>query len=263
MLTKLRRLVATYGLVDTLCSVVTRVVNTCLNRPFLWATGVRIGRGVVFEGLVHIHGGPRVTIGDFVRLGTGVVIDAGSTGQVLIGPQTYVGRFSTIIASERVQFGPDCLVSPFCYVIDSDHGLCADELIRTQDYQVKPVVVGSDVWIGVGSTILKGVSIGDGAVVGARSVVTHDVQVYTVVAGAPARVIRRRSGGASHGKPTLRDESSVRAALIEGVGRVISPTPGVRELTRGAGGPASTAAIPPETGESEEKTAPGVPSQDA
>ncbi len=54
------------------------------------------------------------------------------------------------------------------------------------------IVVGNDVWIGFGAVILAGVSIGNGAVVGARAVVTHDVPAYTIVAGVPARPIRRR-----------------------------------------------------------------------
>lgn len=55
-----------------------------------------------------------------------------------------------------------------------------------------PVIIGNDVWIGAGSIIMPGVSIGDGSVVGAHSVVTRDVPPYTIVAGAPARVIRPR-----------------------------------------------------------------------
>lgn len=55
-----------------------------------------------------------------------------------------------------------------------------------------PVVIGNDVWLGHGSTILSGVTIGDGAVVAARAVVTRDVRPYAIVAGNPAREIRRR-----------------------------------------------------------------------
>lgn len=54
------------------------------------------------------------------------------------------------------------------------------------------VMIGNDVWIGYGATILSGVTIGDGAVVAARAVVTRDVEPYAIVAGNPARVVRKR-----------------------------------------------------------------------
>ena len=55
----------------------------------------------------------------------------------------------------------------------------------------KPIKIGSDVWVGGGAIILAGVTVGDGCTIGAGSVVTHDVECYTVVAGNPARLIRR------------------------------------------------------------------------
>jgi len=54
------------------------------------------------------------------------------------------------------------------------------------------MVIGNDVWIGLDATIMPGVTIGDGAIIGAKSVVTHDVEPYTVVAGNPARVVKKR-----------------------------------------------------------------------
>lgn len=55
----------------------------------------------------------------------------------------------------------------------------------------RKIIIGNDVWIGFDSVILKGVKIGNGAVIGARSVVTHDVEPYTIVAGNPAVVVKR------------------------------------------------------------------------
>ena len=64
----------------------------------------------------------------------------------------------------------------------------------------KPVRIGNDIWIGVGSSILPGVTIGDGAVIGARSVVTHDVPEGAIVVGVPARILRyrKKSSDESH-----------------------------------------------------------------
>lgn len=68
-----------------------------------------------------------------------------------------------------------------------------DYVVDTKIWNVKePTIVGNDVWFGYKSLIMPGVKIGDGAIIGTRSVVTHDIEPYTVVAGAPARVIRKR-----------------------------------------------------------------------
>ena len=79
-------------------------------------------------------------------------------------------------------------------VINSANHVYADpsRTIREQGHSAASIVVGDDVWIGAHAAILAGVTIGNGAVVGAGAVVTHDVAPYTVVAGIPARVIKRR-----------------------------------------------------------------------
>jgi acetyltransferase-like isoleucine patch superfamily enzyme len=85
------------------------------------------------------------------------------------------------------------MVAAFCYVLDVDHEFAdPDRPIPQQGLRVKPVIVGNDVWVGAGSFILRGVTIGDGAVVAANSVVTEDVPPYTIVAGSPARAIKKR-----------------------------------------------------------------------
>lgn len=63
-----------------------------------------------------------------------------------------------------------------------------------QNISVEDIVIGNDVWIGYGSYIMPGVTIGDGAIVGAKSVATEDVPAYAVVAGVPARIIHYREG---------------------------------------------------------------------
>jgi len=68
---------------------------------------------------------------------------------------------------------------------------------RWDSVTVRPVRIGNKTWIGFGASILKGVSVGEGAVVGANAVVTRDVPPYTVVAGNPARVVRQLKQGQS------------------------------------------------------------------
>lgn len=85
-----------------------------------------------------------------------------------------------------VEFGP------FSYITDVNHGTAAGSLIRLQPYESRPVHIGSDVWFGVGVTVLPGVTVGDGAVLGARAVVTKDVPAGAIAVGSPARIIRYR-----------------------------------------------------------------------
>ena len=85
-----------------------------------------------------------------------------------------------------------CMIGPFCYLTDHDHGMIAGTPIVTQPLVSTPMVLGADVWLGARVTVLKGVTIGEGAIVGAGAVVTRDVPAGAIAAGIPARVIRKR-----------------------------------------------------------------------
>ncbi|KAK9843721.1 hypothetical protein WJX81_003605 [Elliptochloris bilobata] len=99
-----------------------------------------------------------------------------------------------IIVGDNVLFGPNVQVYPPGHPQDPSFR----DGLRGPEY-AKPVTIGSDVWVGGGAIILGGVTVGEGATVGAGSVVTKDVPPWTVVAGNPARVIRRvERGDRSH-----------------------------------------------------------------
>jgi galactoside O-acetyltransferase len=118
-----------------------------------------------------------------------------------IGKRTFVGN-GTISIAERVTIGDDVLISWGVTIADHhSHSIrfserAADVLqwkARQKDWngiEISPVRINDKVWIGFNSIILRGVSIGEGAVIGAGSVVTKAVEPWTVVAGSPARVIR-------------------------------------------------------------------------
>ena len=102
----------------------------------------------------------------------------------------YVQRGVFIHCANSITIGENVAISGNCYITDSDWHPIKDkngEVINED----APVVIGNHVWIGHGATILKGVTIGDGAVVGAGAVVTKDVPPKTIVAGNPAKVIKK------------------------------------------------------------------------
>lgn len=110
-----------------------------------------------------------------------------------VGDHTFIGRGTFINAGGGVSIGSDVLIGPDAKIWSADHRF--DELdvhIRHQGHTFAPVVIGNDVWIGANCIVLKGVTIGTGAVIAAGSVVKADVPEYAVVAGVPAKVLRVR-----------------------------------------------------------------------
>lgn len=139
-------------------------------------------------------------IGDFSIVECCVSYDR-ENAQVSIGDRTFIGA-STIVCAEKVEIGNDVLISWGCTLVDHDsHSI--NWSFRKNDVlawrrgekdwdgvTIQPVKICDKVWIGFNSILLKGVTVGEGAVIGAGSVVTKDVPPYTIVAGNPARIIR-------------------------------------------------------------------------
>ena len=114
-------------------------------------------------------------------------------GEVSIGAKTVLGQDCTISAYQSVSIGRECILADRVMLIDFDHGVTEVERpIRLQGIYKRDVRVGNNVWMGYGSCILRGVSVGDNSVIGTSSVVTRDVPENAVVAGVPARVLRMR-----------------------------------------------------------------------
>lgn len=134
----------------------------------------------------------------------GTLFDIGPAGAVSIGDYTLING-ARLIADERIEIGSHCLISWNVVVMDTyrfskDPDRRRTELLRGPtgppyviggDSPTAPVRIGDNVWVGFDAVLLPGVTIGEGAVVGARSVVDCDVDPFTVVAGNPARPLRR------------------------------------------------------------------------
>jgi acetyltransferase-like isoleucine patch superfamily enzyme len=117
---------------------------------------------------------------------TGVRLECWRGASIRIGNGTYLNRGAEVVAARSVSIGRDCKIARDVLIMDTDqHG------IGDNAPAIAPVVIGDRVWIGARAIVLKGVTIGDDSVIGAGSVVTKDVPADSIVAGIPARVIRR------------------------------------------------------------------------
>ena len=138
-----------------------------------------------------------------IELGSGVALDqhvalviSGDSEdkiKLAIGDRSYVNRGTIFDASLSITVGEDCMFGPYCYVTDSDHGTEVNIPVSQQPMQSVPVTIEDGAWIGAHASILKGVTIGAGAIVGAGSVVTKNVAANSIVAGVPAKEIGKRS----------------------------------------------------------------------
>jgi len=151
--------------------------------------------GMLFLGRrleLQIGRGGTIRFGHFVWIGDGSKIRC-HEGVVEIGDKTVMGQECTISAYRRVRIGEQCVIADRAMFIDFDHGVVEVERpIRVQGIYKRDVEVGSNVWVGYGACILRGVRIGDNSIIGTNAVVTKDVPANAVVAGIPARVIRMR-----------------------------------------------------------------------
>ena len=113
--------------------------------------------------------------------------------KIYIGAHTYINRNTFLDATLSLNIGQHCGIGPNCYITDHDHGLDLAFSPLQQPMISKPTKIRDRVWIGANVTILKGVTIGDDAVVGAGSVVTKDIPEKAISVGNPAKVIKYRS----------------------------------------------------------------------
>jgi acetyltransferase-like isoleucine patch superfamily enzyme len=133
-----------------------------------------------------------VEIGEVCELHQGVELNPFG-GSIRIGGRVWVGPYAVIYGHGGVEIGDWTLVSMHCTILSSNHAIPdRGTLIRHVADELLPTRIGRDVWIGANAVILGGVTVGDGAVVAAGAVVTKDVEPGAMVAGVPARVIRRR-----------------------------------------------------------------------
>lgn len=165
-----------------------KLIRSCNN------TRVDINNFFYFDDINNVKLEKQVSFGPY-----NVVFVSGLNHESLpcvlsVGARTSFGEQNNIRAGGgSIYIGADCMISQQVSIVASDHGIKRDKLIVEQEWYSKgDVRIGDDVWIGCSSQILAGVTVGNGAVIAAGSLVNKDVPDYAVVAGVPAKIVKYR-----------------------------------------------------------------------
>ncbi len=139
-------------------------------------------------------GGP-VRIGKGSKIHLDNIIETGRGGSLSIGYDTHIQPrcvFSAYVGS--IKIGAGAQIAPYCTFYPYNHSFSINQLIKKQPlYSKGGIVIGDDAWLGVGVTVLDNVRIGNGAVIGAGSIVTCDIPNFAIAVGSPAYVVKMRS----------------------------------------------------------------------
>ena len=171
---------------------------------------VRVARlnvtpGVQIDSSIYIAASAKIQIdtddcvlGGSVRISKGVIISDGVIiapygGSIEIGASAYIGPYCVLYGHGGLTIGRNTAIGAHTVIIPANHGFQqSDRPIHVQALTKEGIMIGEDVWIGAGCKILDGVHIGNSTVIGAGSVVTKDIDAYSVVFGVPARVAGSR-----------------------------------------------------------------------
>lgn len=153
----------------------------------------KIGKNVIFEPGVLIFHPENVKIGDNVYIGHNTILKAYHKNYLIIGDHSWIGQNCFLHSAGGIEIGRGVGIGPMVTIISSKH--LAERLdvpVMFTDLRFAPVVLCDGCDIGVGAILLPGVTIGEGAVVGAGAVVTRNIPDFEVWAGVPAKFIRKR-----------------------------------------------------------------------
>ena len=151
-----------------------------------------LGR-VRFAPHVTIQGARNISLADNVRVGQGVILTA-NNGKIFLDHNVAISPLTHISADDgTIEIGAYTAIGPGCVLRAANHSFTRTDLpIMLQGHTHGHIIIEGDVWIGANAVITADVHIGQGAIIGAGAVVTHDVPPYTIVGGVPAHIISSR-----------------------------------------------------------------------
>lgn len=190
-------------LTDAAKWVVRRAVATIKGVRLEGNSSVRLGTKVLGRGSVVLSSGSALTDGVTVdlrggdlRVGARSLVARGAIVRVGdhidIGEDSTVMHYSILYGEGGITIGDRVLIGNHCLITSIGHLYEGSEPVLMQGMSVAPVVIGNDVWVGAYSLIDPGVSIGEGAIIGAHSYVKDDIPANAVAVGSPARVVKFR-----------------------------------------------------------------------
>jgi acetyltransferase-like isoleucine patch superfamily enzyme len=164
-----------------------------------YADGVRLGKGVYLDQGVYLHALPNgISIGDetFIMHHTMLhVFNFRSLPQagITIGKNCFLGEYNVIRGQGGVYIGNEVYTGPMVQIVAVNH-VFSDPYrpIRQQGITAQGIVIEDDVWIGANATVVDGVTIGKGSIIGAGSVVTQSIPPYSIAVGTPAKPVKDR-----------------------------------------------------------------------
>ena len=172
----------------------------------LIARRVRLFRfPIVIRGRRFIDFGNRLTTGRGCRFDCFNNLD---NKTLFFGNNVQINDYVHIVAMGRVTIGDNVLMASHVFISDNSHGSYKGDNNDTnplippaeRDYAIAPVYIGKNTWLGEGVIVMPGVTIGDGCVIGAHSVVTQSLPNYTIAVGSPAKVIKMFDFNENHWK---------------------------------------------------------------
>lgn len=160
-----------------------------------WARSLLRGRvalGVQFVGLITVEGEGLVDIGPGSRIGRHVFFETYDGARIEIGRQVTINDGVMIVAYRSVRIGSHTMIGEYSSIRDANHGARQGAYVHDQPHDAAPLALGEDCWIGRGVIVCKGVTLGNGVVVAANSVVNQNFPDNAIVGGIPAKLLGER-----------------------------------------------------------------------